>query len=72
MIIIFVVTAECTFLAKILQYFSGINMSQPRFIGRLVYIDSTVSALSTIVTVGIPHFILLFLFLFLHPLSPLI
>ena len=29
----FVVTAECTFLVKILQGFSGINLSQPRFIG---------------------------------------
>ena len=32
-IIIFVATAECTFLVKILQGFSGINLSQPRFIG---------------------------------------
>ena len=32
-IIIFVATAECTFLVKILQGFPGINPSQPRFIG---------------------------------------
>ena len=37
-IIIFVATAECTFLVKILQGFSGINLSQPRFIGAYVYV----------------------------------